>query len=85
MEVQECEKWRLKINQLVLKQVKHVQSDTMLRSGYPPLPDRGPRYSESPCLQSLPEGHGLPFPHHAMGDTDACIHPHPLANYLSFC
>ena len=56
----------------------------LLRSAYLLPPDRGPRYSESPCLRSLPEGCGLPFPCLAAGDMDACIHPHPPAIYLSF-
>ena len=61
-----------------------LKREALLQSGYLLLPDRGPRYSESPCLRSLPEGHGLPFPRHAVGNADACIHPHPPANYLSF-
>ena len=39
---------------------------------------------KSPCLRSLPEGRGLPFPRLAAGDADACIHPHPPAIYCSF-
>ena len=64
--------------------VKAVHELILLRSGYLLPPDRGPRYSESPCLRSLPEGRGLPFPRLAAGDADACIHPHPPAIYLSF-
>ena len=66
------------------KETPKSPDTNLLRSGYLLPPDRGPRCSESLCLQSLPEGHGLPFLHHAAGDTDACIHPHPPANYLSF-
>ena len=50
----------------------------LLRSGYPLPPDRGPRYSESPHLWSLPEGRGLSVPascHRQCG----CLYPSPSA------
>ena len=61
-----------------------LKREALLRSGYLLPPDWGPRYAESPCLRSLPEGCGLPFLRHAAGNMDACIHPHLPANYLSF-
>ena len=36
-----------------------------------------PRVCVSDCS---PRAAAFPFPHHATGDANACIHPHPPAN-----
>ena len=47
-----------------------LKREALLRSGYPLPPDRGLRYSESPCLRSLPEGRGLSVPASCRGHED---------------
>ena len=51
----------------------------LLRSGYPLPPDRGLRYSESPCLRSLPEGRGLSVPASCRGRRGR-LYPSPSAS-----
>ena len=61
-----------------------LKREALLQSRYFPPPDQAQGALIVRASDLISEGHGLPFPHHATGNADTCIHLHLLIIYLSF-